>query len=236
MFSVPNDIKRPIRCNKLNLSSFHDSVNVMLYTWDEGWQQTEQIRWGRDCVFSCRLRLWQYAKNFKSTLETEGTRMSLTSFVRLLYISITPLSLNFYPISVTTSSEEGGRKKKEERCKNKLCVYKNLQSDESGEETRAPTRARLCAACWHCVTLALMVFHVEGCNAALSSWGDKAPAVTHHQQRNKIAKRWTQKEQGKNGVWGGEEQLVHGSLMNILIDSVICVMIIKCGPPGSTPG
>lgn len=162
-----------------------------------------QIRWGRDCVFSCRLRLWQYAKNFKPTLETEGTRMSLTSFVRLLYISITPLSLNFYPISVTTSSEEGGRRKKEERCKNKLCVYKNLQSDESGEETRAPARARLCAACWHCVTLALMVFHVEGCNAALSSWGDKAPAVTHHQQRNKIAKRWTQKEQGKNGVVGG---------------------------------
>lgn len=162
-----------------------------------------QIRWGRDCVFSCRLRLWQYAKNFKPTLETEGTRMSLTSFVRLLYISITPLSLNFYPISVTTSSEEGGRKKKEERCKNKLCVYKNSQSDESGEETRAPARARLCAACWHCVTLALMVFHVEGCNAALSSWGDKAPAVTHHQQRNKIAKRWTQKEQGKNGVVGG---------------------------------
>lgn len=112
MFSVPNDIKRPIRCNKLNLSSFHDSVNVMLYTWDEGWQQTEPIRWGRDCVFSCRLRLWQYAKNFKPTLETEGTRMSLTSFVRLLYISITPLSLNFYPISVTTSSEEGGRKKR----------------------------------------------------------------------------------------------------------------------------
>lgn len=162
-----------------------------------------QIRWGRDCVYSCRLRLWQYAKNFKPTLETEGTRMSLTSFVRLLYISITPLSLNFYPISVTTSSEEGGRKKKEERCKNKLCVYKNSQSDESGEETRAPARARLCAACWHCVTLALMVFHVEGCNAALSSWGDKAPAVTHHQQRNKIAKRWTQKEQGKNGVVGG---------------------------------
>lgn len=162
-----------------------------------------QIRWGRDCVYSCRLRLWQYAKNFKSTLKTEGTRMSLTSFVRLLYISITPLCLNFYPISVTTSSEEGGRKKKEERCKNKLCVYKNLQSDESGEETRAPARARLCAACWHCVTLALMVFHVEGCNAALSSWGDKAPAVTHHQQRNKIAKRWTQKEQGKNGVVGG---------------------------------
>lgn len=162
-----------------------------------------QIRWGRDCVFSCRLRLWQYAKNFKPTLETEGTRMSLTSFVRLLYISITPLSLNFYPISVTTSSEEGGRRKKEERCKNKLCVYKNSQSDESGEETRAPARARLCAACWHCVTLALMVFHVEGCNAALSSWGDKAPAVTHHQQRNKIAKRWTQKEQGKNGVVGG---------------------------------
>lgn len=160
-----------------------------------------QIRWGRDCVYSCRLRLWQYAKNFKSTLETEGTRMSLTSFVRLLYISITPLCLNFYPISVTTSSEEGGRKKKEERCKNKLCVYKNLQSDESGEETRAPARARLCAACWHCVTLALMVFHVEGCNAALSSWGDKAPAVTHHQQRNKIAKRWTQKRAGEE--WGG---------------------------------
>lgn len=160
-----------------------------------------QIRWGRDCVYSCRLRLWQYAKNFKPTLETEGTRMSLTSFVRLLYISITPLSLNFYPISVTTSSEEGGRKKKEERCKNKLCVYKNLQSDESGEETRAPARARLCAACWHCVTLALMVFHVEGCNAALSSWGDKAPAVTHHQQRNKIAKRWTQKRAGEE--WGG---------------------------------
>ena len=111
-------------------------------------------------------------KEFKSTVETKGTRMALTSFVLLAALHLFHIAefkfLSDFGHDVIRGRERG-KKKKEEQCKNKPCVYKNLQSDESGEETRALTRARLFAACWHCVTLALMVFHVEGCNAALSS-------------------------------------------------------------------
>lgn len=34
-----------------------------------------------------------------------------------------------------------------------------------------------------------------GWDATLSSWGDKAPAVTHRQQREKVAPRWGTKEE-----------------------------------------
>lgn len=75
------------------------------------------------------------------------------------------------------------------------CLKK--QSDKNGHKKGVDLGLPLCytQALRH---TGINGFSCGGAHATLSSWRDKAPAVSHLQQRNKIAKSWPQKEQCKN--------------------------------------
>lgn len=135
-----------------------------------------------------QLCTWQHWKNNLKVNIVESHPACVSSRrTKGKFVSYIADSRNLYQILVLTSSEKKLKKKRSSSLKISSVCIKNLPSDENGNKT-----ACLVATRWPCVTLGLIAFH-GGVHATLSSWGDKAPAVTHHQQRNIIAKRWAQK-------------------------------------------
>lgn len=177
------------------------------------WQQTRaNVMWtvlsSATEVFAC-LGIWQHWKS-------KGPQWSLLLLVcRKIAASLS----HRWQFNLQSDTGSDGEKKNK---KNRSSCFRN-EPNLSEWRKRGGKKKKRPDSCLHQRYVqplrhaGINGFSCGGAHATLSSWGDKTPAVTHHQQRNKIAKRWTQKRAAEE--W--EEPLVHGSLMNILIDSVI---------------